>query len=220
MSNCGFGVQSVWFFTNADGAADNLWGSLQHWLKLFVSSLWLITPLACTKWSFLLKGRSWTGFGVNIAKFGSSAVVRHCILCRGSVVCFFPVCCKGSLRVKRWELWMEAVGPPSTAGGGGGRWGRMRRAQQEGGKGFVSGSLASSRPGIPGNQVRLFEPACERRKHKGACIPQLMCNITALCGKQTGQRMWASVCSQEGSLSIFTLTPVAPTNRDSYGSLF
>lgn len=37
------------------------------------------------------------------------AVAEHCVLCPGSVVCFFPVCCKGPLRVRgehdEWRSW-------------------------------------------------------------------------------------------------------------------
>lgn len=82
----------------------------------------------------------------------------NCVLCPGSVVCFFPVCCKGPLRVRgergewrSWDplhSWEEAPPIESTeaeCSGGSARLG--------GAKGFVSGSLPSSSPGIPGNQV-------------------------------------------------------------------
>lgn len=71
---------------------------------------------------------------------------------------FFPVCRKGSLRVRgepsEWRLWdplhswEETLPPPieSTEA-------ECCRLNKKGTKGFVSGSLPSSRLGIPGNQV-------------------------------------------------------------------
>lgn len=96
---------------------------------------------------------------VNAAELEGSAAAQHCVLCRGaggSVVCFFSVCCKGLLRVRgergEWGPWDPLHSWEETPS--------IESAEAEcyglnktGAKGFVSGSLPPSSPGIPGNQV-------------------------------------------------------------------
>lgn len=94
-------------------------------------------------------------------------MVKHCVLCQGSVVCFFPVCCKGLLCVRgehgEWRSWdplhsWEGTPPIESTEA------ECSGPNKTGAKGFVSGSLPSSRPGIPGNQVCLLELACREKK--------------------------------------------------------
>lgn len=84
-------------------------------------------------------------------------MVKRWVLYWGSVVCFFPVCCKGPLRVRgehnEWRPWdplhsWEETAPlfliESTEA-------ECSELNKKGAKGFVSGSLPSSSPRIPGN---------------------------------------------------------------------
>lgn len=130
---------------------------------------------------------------VNVAELESPTVVKHCVLCQGSVVCFFPSvlqratlghCVRGERG--EWRLWdplhsWEETSPHWE------HWGRIRRVQQDGG--LQALSLVHCLQVAPGSLATRFDCwglHAQRRKHKGACIPQLMYNIMARCGNKDG----------------------------------
>lgn len=93
----------------------------------------------------------------------SPAVMLHRVLCQESVVCFFPVCCKKAtpcqlsmLNGSRGTLLDSLEETPSIES----TEAECVGLNKTGAKGFVSGSLPSGSPRVPGNQVRLLEPAC------------------------------------------------------------
>lgn len=96
---------------------------------------------------------------VNVAELESPTVVKHCVLCQGSVVCFFPSvlqratlghCVRGERGEWRsWDplhSWEETPPIESTEA-------EYVGSSGTGAAGFVSGSLPSSSHRIPSNQV-------------------------------------------------------------------
>lgn len=131
-------------------------------------------------------------WGLTRRSLGVSAVPRHCVLCRESVVGFFPVCRKGSLRVRgepsEWRLWdplhswEDTLPPPPPP---------LRALRQNAvgttRRGLKALSLVHCLQvgsGFLATRFNCWSLRAEGRRHKGACFPQLMCNIVACCGKQ------------------------------------
>lgn len=164
------------------GTTTGVWNSiscvafqLSRYLECSVSGSRHVCLAQCCVSSIQMKfsvfsTRRWTAdvlrHRVNMAEPKSPAVVKRCVLCQGSVVCFFPVCCKGPLCVRgepaEWRSWdplhsWEETPPIESTEA------ECAGLNETGAKGFVSGSLPSSSPRIPGNQVWLLGPACREK---------------------------------------------------------
>lgn len=96
---------------------------------------------------------------VNMEELENPAVVKHCFVPWKCYV-FTPSVLQRATLCQGWVWWMEVIHsceetPPieSTVA-------ECAGLNKTGAKGFVFGSLPSSSPRIPGNQVWLLEPAC------------------------------------------------------------
>lgn len=145
----------------------------------------------CVSLSFVLRRR------VNMAESERSVAVKHCVLCQGECCVFFPSVLQRAALCQRWAQWKEVVGPPPQLGR---RLPPLRALRQNAPGSTRRGLKALSLVhclqvalGFLATRFDCWSLHAERREHKGACIPQLMYNIMARCGKQRWLRMWGPV---------------------------
>lgn len=130
---------------------------------------------------------------VNAARSEGPAVAEHCVLCPGSVVCFFPVCCKGPLRVRgergewrSWDplhSWEEAPPIESTEA-------ECSGARQDGGlKALSLVHCLRVAPGFLATRSDCSEPARREKESTKALVFLSWCTTSWLAG---GKQRWLS----------------------------